>query len=210
MFGTVHGPELEWKESLPLHDRAAATLCAFANGNGGSLFVGVRNDGSICGVDDPDVVAAQLREIARTRIDPALTIHAKSHVVGASIVVEARVRPRRGEACAVIGSRGARRVYVREGSSSRPASPVEIKALRAPMVAGAPSRDERRVLETLRRGGAQSLREVADALNVGPRTARRLLVELVARGLVLEREDRRFWLTPLGVARMAGPPGGSR
>lgn len=210
MFGTVEGPEVEWKERLPQHDRAAATLCAFANGNGGSLFVGVRNDGSLCGVDDPDVVIAQLREIARNRIDPPLTIQAKRHVVGPLVVVEARIRPRRGEPSAVLGSRGAHRVYVREGSSSRPASTTEVKALRVPTVAGTPSRDERRVLEILRRGGALPLRGVADALNVGPRTARRLLVELTARGLVLERDDRRFWLTPLGVARMAGPPGGSR
>lgn len=210
MFGTVEGPELEWKERLPQHDRAAATLCAFANGNGGSLFVGVRNDGSVRGVDEPNLVIEELREIARARIDPPLPVQTKRHAVGGRIVIEARVAPRRDAPRAVVGSRGAPRVYVREGSSSRPASPTEIKALTRPPAPGSLSRDERRVLEALRRLGAIPVRGVADALNVGPRTARRALVDLVDRGLVLERADGCFWLTPLGVVRMAGSPGGSR
>lgn len=210
MFGTAEGPELEWKERLPQHDRAAATLCAFANGNGGSLFIGVRNDGSVCGVREPDDVATRLRDLARTRIEPSLTIQTLEHGVDGAVVVEARVRPRRGEPCAVVASRDARRVYVREGSSSRPASPAEVKALRARASAGTPSTAERRVLEALRRLGAAPLRDVAEALNIGERTARRQLVALIDRGLVLEREDRRFWLTPRGIARMAGSRGGTR
>ena len=35
-------------------------VIAFANTNGGSVLVGVRKDGSICGVDDPDGVMLQI------------------------------------------------------------------------------------------------------------------------------------------------------
>ena len=210
MFGSAEGPELEWKERMPQHDRAAATLCAFANGNGGSLFIGVRNDGTVCGVVDAAAVCAQLRDRARSRIDPPLSLRLVRHADDLRIVVEARIAARPGEPAAVIGARGARRVYVREGSSSRPASPAEVKALRLRVPGGAPSAAQRRVLELLRRLGPAPLRAIAGALNVGMRTARRQLVDLVDHGFVLERDDRRFWLTPRGIARMDGSRGGSR
>ena len=51
------GPECEWKERPPRPERLARTLAAFHNGAGGSLWVGVADDGSLVGV--PDLEAAR-------------------------------------------------------------------------------------------------------------------------------------------------------
>jgi len=46
------GPECEWKERLPRPERLARTLAAFANGVGGSLWVGVTDAGEVVGSSD--------------------------------------------------------------------------------------------------------------------------------------------------------------
>ena len=41
---------IEWKESW--RDEYLKHVCAFANAHGGSLFIGVRDDGSVVGIND--------------------------------------------------------------------------------------------------------------------------------------------------------------
>ena len=46
------GKTVEFKEDLPLSDQIAKTVVAFANTAGGKIFIGVKDDGTVCGVDN--------------------------------------------------------------------------------------------------------------------------------------------------------------
>ena len=43
---------LEFKESMGQLDRSMETLCAFLNGNGGSIIYGVKDNGKLIGQED--------------------------------------------------------------------------------------------------------------------------------------------------------------
>ena len=56
------------KETLP--DSIPKEIVAFANTEGGELYVGIRNDGSVVGVDDPDDVVTRISNVAHDTILP--------------------------------------------------------------------------------------------------------------------------------------------
>ena len=49
-------------------------IIAFANCEGGKLYIGVQDDGTVIGVDDPDGVALQVSNMVRDAIKPDLTM----------------------------------------------------------------------------------------------------------------------------------------
>jgi hypothetical protein len=61
------GQRVEFKKSLAEENQAIEALCAFANADGGTVFFGVRNDGTIAGVSLGDNTAENLaNKIARS------------------------------------------------------------------------------------------------------------------------------------------------
>lgn len=195
----VEGPRTEWKERLPRPDRLARTLAAFANGGGGTLFVGIRDDGSISGVPDPAAVRAELLRVAATGVEPAVRLAVRVLLRAELSVVEARVAAPAELPVRAILADGRRVAYVRDGAASRPASGEEERRLGAPGANGSRrglAANERRALAAIAAGGALRLSELARCLRTGQRTARRLAVALMERGLVLQRADGRYWATP--------------
>ena len=49
-------------------------IIAFANCEGGKLYIGVQDDGTVVGLDDPDGVALQISNMVRDAIKPDLTM----------------------------------------------------------------------------------------------------------------------------------------
>ena len=49
-------------------------IIAFANCNGGKLYVGVRDDGTVAGLEDPDNAALQISNMVRDTIKPDITM----------------------------------------------------------------------------------------------------------------------------------------
>lgn len=197
------GPTVEWKVVLPRSDRVAATICAFANGVGGTLIVGVSDAGEVVGVDDPAAVRRALEEIATERIAPPARLRIRSITVAGCVVVEARVPASADGPVAVLGRSAGCTVYLREGSSSRPADARELRALarRSPPVALVD--EDRRVLAALRKKSLRTA-DLARVARLGARAAKRAAVRLVRAGYVLERDDGRLWITPAGHGR-SGP-----
>ena len=105
------------------------TIVAFANTDGGKLYIGMEDDGHICGVDDPDGTMLRITNMIRDAIRPDVTMFTEvsvSHSSGNAIVV---VSVQRGTARPYyLAAKGVRPegVYVRQGSSSVPASETAI------------------------------------------------------------------------------------
>ncbi|MBI2357667.1 MAG: ATP-binding protein, partial [Deltaproteobacteria bacterium] len=62
---------LEYKESFS--SSLARELVAFANSAGGKILLGVRNDGTVIGVQDSNDLRARIQDIARN-CDPSVNV----------------------------------------------------------------------------------------------------------------------------------------
>lgn len=49
-------------------------IIAFANCDGGKLYVGIRDDGVVVGLDDPDGVSLQISNMVRDAVKPDVTM----------------------------------------------------------------------------------------------------------------------------------------
>ncbi len=107
-------------------------IIAFANCDGGKLYIGVNDDGSIAGLDDPDQVALQISNMARDSIKPDITMFLHFEILtedGKQIVV---VDIQRGtDRPYYLSKKGMRPegVYVRQGFSSVPATDAAIRRM---------------------------------------------------------------------------------
>lgn len=105
-------------------------IIAFANCGGGKLYIGVKDDGTVIGLENPDHVALQISNMVRDAIKPDLTMFLHYETIaseGKNIVV---VDIQRGtERPYYIAKKGLRPegVYVRQGYSSVPATDTAIR-----------------------------------------------------------------------------------
>jgi ATP-dependent DNA helicase RecG len=86
------GERVEFKQQWT--DQALEDLAAFANTRGGTLFVGVSDDGEIVGVEDPE---AEIQRIANTAVSRlGLTPSITQRTMDGREVIEVQVEPARG------------------------------------------------------------------------------------------------------------------
>ena len=107
-------------------------IVAFANCNGGKLYIGVQDDGTVVGVDHPDQAALQVSNMVRDAIKPDLTmfVHYNTLEVNGKKIVALDIQ--RGTECPYyIAKKGLRPegVYVRQGYSSVPATDAAIRRM---------------------------------------------------------------------------------
>lgn len=105
-------------------------IIAFANCDGGKLYIGVQDDGTVIGVDDPDGVSLQISNMVRDSIKPDVTMFLHYETIkedGKEIVT---VDVQRGtDRPYYLAKKGMRPegVYVRQGYSSVPATDTAIR-----------------------------------------------------------------------------------
>lgn len=116
------GPTVEFKrEFVTAIDRE---MVALANAGGGSVLVGVADDSTIVGVDDPQSVADRIMGLCRTNIKPPLTPEITMvEIDGCRVVIidvpEGEQKPyTANDIC-----------YVRAGATTRRARPEEMRRL---------------------------------------------------------------------------------
>lgn len=108
------------------------TAVAFANSDGGKIYIGIDDDGNAVGVAEPEATALRVGNLVRDAVLPDLTRFtdcAVESIGGKSVVV---LTVRRGTARPYyLAGKGVRPegVYVRQGAASVPASETEILEL---------------------------------------------------------------------------------
>ena len=107
-------------------------IIAFANCHGGKLYVGVKDDGTVVGVADPDNAALQISNMVRDAIKPDLTmfLHYETLVQDGKKIVMVEIQ-RGTDRPYYIAKKGMRPegVYVRQGYSSVPATDTAIRQM---------------------------------------------------------------------------------
>ncbi len=121
---------VELKESVV--DDIKKEIIAFVNCDGGRLYVGVRDDGTVAGIENPDEAALQISNMARDTIKPDVTMFLQYETLeenGKQIIA---VDIQRGTQRPYYISRKGMRpegVYVRQGYSSVPATDTMIRQM---------------------------------------------------------------------------------
>ncbi len=107
-------------------------IIAFANSNGGKMYIGVRDDGEVLGLDEPDGTALQISNMVQDTIKPDVTmfLHYKTIEEAGKQIIEISVQ-RGTDRPYYIAKKGMRPegVYVRQGYSSVPASDAAIRRM---------------------------------------------------------------------------------
>lgn len=107
-------------------------IVAFANCEGGKLYIGVQDDGEVIGMEDPDGAALQISNMVRDAIKPDLTmfLHYETLKVEGKNIVAVDIQ-RGTERPYYIAKKGLRPegVYVRQGYSSVPATDTAIRRM---------------------------------------------------------------------------------
>ena len=106
-------------------DRIGNTVCALLNGNGGTVFVGVDDNGRIIGVDDAHDLSEKLSKFLLERISPKAlwSVSIDSDENGKSVVT-VEVQAGKDRPYVFDGT-----VYVRHGSQTRKADHVTLKQI---------------------------------------------------------------------------------
>lgn len=104
-------------------------VLAFANTVGGKIYIGINDDGSVQGVENPDAVMLQAMNMIRDAIHPDVTVAVACDVESMQEKNVVVLTVQRGTARPYyLASKGIRPagVYVRQGASSVPASETAI------------------------------------------------------------------------------------
>lgn len=119
---------VELKEKIT--DDLKKEIIAFANCNGGKLYIGVRDDGTVSGLKDPDQAALQISNMVRDAIKPDLTmfLHYETLEKDGKKIVAVDIQ-RGTDRPYYIAKKGMRPegVYVRQGFSAVPATDTAIR-----------------------------------------------------------------------------------
>lgn len=186
------GARVEFKRTLPRDERAARTLCAFANTRGGLLLVGVTDRGRIHGVHRPERVTERISVLAEIQLSPSVQVEMQVVAVDGPRVVACSVPLSSSRPHAVLLAGGERQVVVRVGASNRIADGPTLEALKRRAGSVRASRLEREIVEWVREQARNRARpsapatvgRFARAFNFGEARARRMFVELESRGLL--------------------------
>ena len=107
-------------------------IIAFANSNGGTIYVGVADDGAVLGVEDADACALQISNMVRDAIKPDVTMFIHYETLDSDGKEIVAVRVQRGmNRPYYLAKKGLRPegVYVRQGYSAVPATDTAIRQM---------------------------------------------------------------------------------
>ena len=128
---TFHESETVELKTIVVED-IKKEIVAFANCEGGKLYIGVQDDGTVLGLDDPDSASLQVSNMVRDAIKPDLTmfLHYETLTVDEKKIVSVDIQQGTDRPY-YIAKKGLRPegVYVRQGFSSVPATNTAIRRM---------------------------------------------------------------------------------
>lgn len=179
------GSRLEFKSTISTAARIARTLCAFANTAGGTLLIGVDDDGKVSGVKSEVGEMHKIEQATDFLVEPPLTVSYQNVWVAGKLVLvidvpESTEKPH----YALDEQRHHRTIYVRAKDKSVPTNklileqePADKTLLKSPNV--------KTLLQFLRKNEHITADRMAKLVNISDYRASKLLRQLTEQGLLL-------------------------
>lgn len=178
------GTRLEFKSTISTPARIARTLCAFANTSGGTLLIGVNDDGKIGGVESEIREMRKIEQATDVLVEPPLAISYQVLFVDGKPVIVIDVPESTDKPHFAVDDQGNRTIYVRAKDKSVPTNklimegePTDKTLLQSPNV--------KTLLQYLRKNDHITADRMAKLVNISDYRANRLLRELAEQGLLL-------------------------
>lgn len=185
---------IEFKREIPSSEKIAREISAIANTHGGTLLVGVDDDGTIVGVQGHEEEEYLLESAVNELCQPPVIIRVEIVPISRKRdVLVVTIREAVNKPIAVVSENG-RNYYVRERDKSVKASPERVALLRkstAPVgVTFEFGPNEQRLLRYLDEYGRITVNGYANLIQAGRRKASGILVNLTSAGILqLVRSD---------------------
>jgi ATP-dependent DNA helicase RecG len=138
------GQHREFKRLIDNPESVAGEIVAFANSEGGALYVGVDDDGRIIGLSDANTTFQSLTNICRDRCIPPISPVIEQHTVSGQDIIVLTVRPELNRSKPYRTAGG--RFYIRTGKDKKDATGREL--IRIAQAAGELHYDESPVYGT--------------------------------------------------------------
>ncbi len=180
---------LDFKETISSSLKIAKTMVSFANTKGGSLLIGVRDNGAIRGVNNPEEEVYMLELAAEIFSKPEIPISIEQiETAQGKLVLKVEVPEGDEKPYYAKADDNQWWAYIRIKDQSVLASKTTIEVLKregadAPLMVEF-STKEQALLEYLRNHSRITLKEFCKMVNISHWRARKMLVNLVRSGLI--------------------------
>ncbi len=181
------GEMLDFKKEISSVTRIAKTMVSFANHHGGSLLVGINDDGTVAGIKAEEEKFMLEKAAAEFCVPPIqLTIH-EWHMRGKA-VLEVVIPEGFEKPYYAIDEDGKKWVYIRQADQSLLASKVMVEVLKhkhssRPVIVQYTSK-EKALLDYLKDHPRITMKEFCKLVNISRWRAQRILVNLTSVGVL--------------------------
>lgn len=178
---------LDFKKEISSVHRIAKTIVSFANHHGGTLLVGVNDDGSIAGIKAEEE-KYMLEKASEFYCDPPIDLTIREWIMKGKMILEVIVPEGFEKPYYAVDEEGKKWVYVRQKDQSLLASKVMVEVLKhkhssRPVVVQYTSK-EKALLEFLKQHPRITMKEYCKLVNISRWRAQKILINLTAVGVV--------------------------
>lgn len=181
------GDMLDFKKEISNAHRIAKTMVSFANHHGGTLLVGVRDDGTISGVKAEEE-KFMLEKAASTLCYPSIDLLIHEWNLKGKIVLEVLVPEGNNKPFYAIDEEGKKWVYVRQKDQSLLASKVVVEVLKRKSSSNHTIVEftikEKALMDYLNENPRITLKEYCKLVNISRWRAQRIVVNLISVGII--------------------------
>lgn len=178
------GSRIEFKQTISAAHRIARTLAAFANTAGGTLLIGVADNGRIVGVGSESHEMQLIERATDFKVEPGLTVSYELVVVDSKKVIIVDVPESEDKPHYAVNEYGQRTIYVRSKDKSVPTNklilsqvPTNKELWDSPAV--------RSLLQFLRQNESITTGQLGQLVNISEGRAAKLLRQLTEEGLLV-------------------------
>jgi len=180
--------QLDFKYCISDPRKIARTLSAFSNSEGGKLLIGVRDNGSLAGVNS-DEEYYMLDSAARLYCNPEVSLSIKQHNINGKNIIEADVPKSEIRPVKAKDDDGKWKAYFRQGDQNFLADRVTLQVWRRNAGAGGLlirfDAKENMLLNHLREVGKITVSEFRTLAGIKVRVAEKILADFVLCGIIV-------------------------
>lgn len=194
LIAVGEGEMLDFKKEISSEVKIAKSIVAFANHHGGTLLVGVNDDGTISGIKAEEE-RYMLERASGFYCFPAIELTIHEWNLKGKIILEVLVPEGHEKPYYALDESGKKWVYVRQGDQSLLASKVVVEVLKRQHSARPAlikyTAVEKSLMEYLKSHRRITLKEYCRLVNISRWRAMRILVNLTSVGVIRVHDNEK-------------------
>lgn len=179
---------VDFKKTISSSSKIAKTLVAFSNAKGGSLLIGVADNGNITGIKEEEEEKYMILKAAREFCKPIIEPSFREIFVDEKLVLVADIRESENKTHFALDEQNKWWAYIRIDDKSVLASKVVLEVLKQTLkkdgVLISYSDSEKKLLAFLDANGKITLKQFSKLLRCSHKKAQKILVNLIVTNVI--------------------------